>query len=90
MATYFQNLSNQNLLNHFYAGDEKLASYPEPPAKMMMYLNQASYVAGSYSEVLSNNCFSPHKYADCGRNEIMLLASSNNYSYPTTELISMT
>ncbi|CAB4304099.1 unnamed protein product [Prunus armeniaca] len=56
MTTYFQNLSNQNLLNPSYAGDEKLASYPEPHpapptpppgAKMMMYLNQASYAARS-------------------------------------------
>ncbi|ONI30083.1 hypothetical protein PRUPE_1G230100 [Prunus persica] len=74
----FQNLSNQNLLNPSYAGDEKLASYPEPPAKMMMYLKQASYATGSYSEVLSGGSFSPHKYADSdgGRNEMMLLASS--------------
>ncbi|KAI5352006.1 hypothetical protein L3X38_004897 [Prunus dulcis] len=77
MATYVQNLSNQNLLNPSYAGDEKLASYPEPPAKMMMYLKQASYATGSYSEVLSGGSFSPHKYAysDGGRNEMMLLAS---------------
>lgn len=73
MATYFQNLSNQNLLTP-YPGDEKLASYPEQPSNMMMYLNQASY-PGSYSEVLSGGSFSPHKCAesDGGRNEMMFI-----------------
>ncbi|XP_021831552.1 BEL1-like homeodomain protein 3 [Prunus avium] len=80
MATYFQNLSNQNLLNPSYAGDEKLASYPEPPGNMMMYLNQASYAAGSYSEVLSGGSFSPHKYADSdgGRNEMMFIPPTSD------------
>ncbi|CAB4301479.1 unnamed protein product [Prunus armeniaca] len=47
---------NQPTNQPTYAGDEKLASYPEPHlapptpppgAKMMMYLNQASYAARS-------------------------------------------
>ncbi|CAN6722286.1 unnamed protein product [Malus baccata var. baccata] len=79
MATYFQNLSNQNLLNP-YQGDEKLPSYPEPPGNMMMYLNQASYGAGSYSEVLSGGNFSPKKYADSdgGRSEMMFIPPTSD------------
>ncbi|XP_062025036.1 BEL1-like homeodomain protein 3 [Rosa rugosa] len=73
MATYFQNLSNQNLLTP-YPGDEKLASYPEQPSNMMMYMNQASY-PGSYTDVLSGGSFSPNKCSesDGGRNEMMFI-----------------
>ncbi|KAB2604578.1 BEL1-like homeodomain protein 3 [Pyrus ussuriensis x Pyrus communis] len=73
MATYFQNLGNQNLLNP-YQGD------PEPPGNMMMYLNQASYAAGSYSEVLSGGNLPPQKYPDSEgvRNEMMFIPPTSD------------
>ncbi|KAF5455860.1 hypothetical protein F2P56_025394 [Juglans regia] len=61
MATYFPSPSNQrDVLLTPYPGDQKFASYSEPPfhpGNTMMYLNQASSV--SYSDILSVSTLSP-------------------------------
>lgn len=82
MATYFPGLSNQrDVLMSPYPGDQKAASYSEPPlhpGNVMMYLNQAS--SGSYSDVFSGSSLSPQNcYGSVGgRNEMMFILPTND------------
>ncbi|KAG2698526.1 hypothetical protein I3843_07G154000 [Carya illinoinensis] len=61
MATYFPSPSNQrDVLLAPYPGDQKFASYSEPPfhpGNIMMYLNQASSM--SYPDILPVSTLSP-------------------------------
>lgn len=87
MATYFPSPSNQrDVLLTPYVGDQKFASYSEPPfhpGNIMMYLNQASS-AGSYSDILSGSSLSRHNHDESvgGRNEMMFIP-------PTGDTVSM-